>query len=351
MSGLVVENACLSYKDNQVLKNFDLTIGEGEFVTLLGASGSGKTSMLRIVGGYVMPTSGTVRLGGREVTTLPPQKRNIGTVFQQYALFPHMTVAHNVAFGLHVRHVPKAELQERLKEALELVDLSHLSERYPPQLSGGQQQRVALARAIVVNPSLLLMDEPMGALDVSLRGRLQQEVKRIQTTLGITTLYVTHDQSEAFAMSDRIVIVHDGRPIHSGTPTELYRDPRSAITAKLLGHGNVVRVGGVTGGVNGVQVQIHGDTGTLALPHAESSEGSHVLFASGALTIAGDGDAHLRGTAVSQTFTEGVPHVAVRIGDETLQVLDREMTAVLGETVGLKVDSSRVSLLVSGETA
>lgn len=349
MSELVAENINLHYKDNQVLRDFSLTIAQGEFVTLLGASGSGKTSMLRIVGGYVTPSSGRVSIGGRDVTKLPPQRRNIGTVFQQYALFPHMTVGANVAFGLHVRHVAKAELKRRVQEALELVDLGRLIDRYPPQLSGGQQQRVALARAIVVSPSLLLMDEPMGALDVSLRGRLQQEIKRIQTALGITTLYVTHDQSEAFAMSDRIVIVHDGRQINSGTPQQLYRDPGSAITARLLGHTNVVNTGAISITATGVQASINGDKATLQLPASER-RGSHLLFASGAVVLCPEGEGELTGVALTRTFSEGIPHTAVRVGSETFQVEDREMNAVLGQQVFLRVDPKRVSVLTSGES-
>ncbi|MDQ1105709.1 ABC transporter ATP-binding protein [Nocardioides zeae] len=347
MSELVASKICLKYKDNPVLRDFDLSLASGEFVTLLGASGSGKTSMLRIIGGYVNATSGTITVEGRDITTLQPQRRNIGTVFQQYALFPHMTVADNVAFGLRTRRVSRSETTQRVMAMLEMVDLTRLADRYPAQLSGGQQQRVALARSIVINPSVLLMDEPMGALDVSLRVRLQQELKRIQTSLGITTLYVTHDQSEAFAMSDRIVVVHEGRPVDAGKPQDLFFNPRTEVTARLLGHVNLLDIEAVSTGDGRSTVLLAGTGDAVTVAGAgDVADPTHLLLRAGAASIASDaGPAALKGTVVGRTFADGIPLTSVKIGRGTVHLEDRQLATEVGDVVGIDIDPERVLVL------
>jgi putative spermidine/putrescine transport system ATP-binding protein len=218
-----------------------LDVAPGEFVTLLGPSGSGKTTTLRIIGGFIRPETGIVVLDDRDLTRVPPYKRNIGMVFQNYALFPHMTASENVAFPLAMRRVPKARSKEKVREVLRLVRLENLGDRYPKQLSGGQQQRVALARALSFDPQLLLMDEPLGALDKKLREALQLEVMRISRRLGVTVVYVTHDQEEALVMSDRIAIYNEGRVEQIGTGEDLYERPISLFVADFVGESNIFR--------------------------------------------------------------------------------------------------------------
>jgi putative spermidine/putrescine transport system ATP-binding protein len=218
----------------------DLEIAHGEFFTMLGPSGSGKTTTLRLIAGFEMPDAGRVELAGRDVTNLPPYERDVNTVFQDYALFPHMSVTENVEYGLRVKGVGKRERGERTQQALEMVDLGAFGERRPLQLSGGQRQRVALARAIVNQPRVLLLDEPLGALDLKLRLQMQMELSSIQTDLGITFIYVTHDQDEALTMSDRIAVFNDGAIEQVATPAELYEHPASEFVAGFVGTSNVV---------------------------------------------------------------------------------------------------------------
>ena len=227
------------YGDVVAVEGVSIDVAGGEFLTLLGPSGSGKTTTLQIVAGFVRPDRGTVVLDGRDLTGVPPHRRNIGMVFQNYALFPHMTVADNVAFPLESRRMPRAEVRRRVGEALETVRLGGLAARMPRQLSGGQQQRVALARAVVFRPPLLLMDEPLGALDKKLRERLQLEIMEISRGLGVTVIYVTHDQEEALFMSHRIAVYHGGRIEQLGTPDELYERPVSAFVAGFVGDSNM----------------------------------------------------------------------------------------------------------------
>jgi putative spermidine/putrescine transport system ATP-binding protein len=218
----------------------DLEIAHGEFFTMLGPSGSGKTTTLRLIAGFEKPDGGRVELGGEDVTGLPPYERDVNTVFQDYALFPHMTVGQNVEYGLRVKGVGKAERRRRTQEALELVDLGAFGGRTPIQLSGGQRQRVALARAVVNSPRVLLLDEPLGALDLKLRMQMQVELTNIQTELGITFVYVTHDQDEALTMSDRIAVFNEGRIEQVATPAELYEHPASEFVAGFVGTSNVL---------------------------------------------------------------------------------------------------------------
>ncbi len=221
--------------------HLDLEVEKGELVTLLGPSGCGKTTTLRLVGGFEIPTAGEVYLGGKRVTHLPPQRRDTATVFQSYGLFPHMTVFENVAFGLKVRRLPREEVRRRVREALRLVNLEGLERRYPRELSGGQQQRVALCRALVIEPRVLLFDEPLSNLDAKLRVETREQIRKLQKELGITSLYVTHDQAEAMAISDRIAVMNEGRLQQIGPPYEIYAHPANRFVADFIGRANFLR--------------------------------------------------------------------------------------------------------------
>jgi putative spermidine/putrescine transport system ATP-binding protein len=229
-----------SYGDVLAVAGVDLVIRPGEFFTMLGPSGSGKTTLLRLIAGFERPDAGRIELGGRDVTGVPPYARDVNTVFQDYALFPHMTVSQNIEYGLRVRRVPKAERRERAARALEMVRLGGLGDRKTAQLSGGQRQRVALARAIVNEPQVLLLDEPLGALDFKLRQEMQVELQHVQREVGITFVYVTHDQEEALAMSDRIAVLSQGRIEQTGPPLEVYERPRTDFVAGFIGISNVI---------------------------------------------------------------------------------------------------------------
>ena len=228
------------YGDVVALGGVDLVIGAGEFFTLLGPSGSGKTTLLRLIAGFERPDAGRIELGGSDVTRVPPYARNVNTVFQDYALFPHMTVGQNIEYGLRVRRVPRADRREKVDRALAMVRLSGLGDRKPAQLSGGQRQRVALARAIVNEPQVLLLDEPLGALDFKLRQEMQIELQHVQREVGITFVYVTHDQEEALAMSDRIAVLSNGRIEQIGTPLEVYERPQTDFVAGFIGISNLI---------------------------------------------------------------------------------------------------------------
>ena len=223
-----------------VLDNISLEISKGEFITLLGSSGCGKTTTLRIIAGLEQPDAGSVWLDGREVTGLEPNQRDVNTVFQNYALFPHMNVAENIGYGLKLKKVPKSEIKKKVSQMLELVQLEGYEKRKPSELSGGQKQRVAIARALVNNPEVLLLDEPLGALDLQLRRAMQIELKHLQKKLGITFIYITHDQEEAINMSDRIAVMKDGRIEQIGTPDEIYNHPKTSYVATFVGNANIL---------------------------------------------------------------------------------------------------------------
>ena len=259
------------FDDVRAVDGISLEIPHGSFFALLGPSGCGKTTTLRMVGGFEEPTSGRILLGDRDVVGLPPHKRDVNTVFQSYALFPHMTVADNVAFGLERKGIAKGEVRMRVAEVLELVDLAGRGNRKPAQLSGGQQQRVALARAIVNNPRVLLLDEPLGALDLKLRKQMQMELKRIQHEVGITFVHVTHDQEEAMTMADTIAVMNQGRIEQLGTPADLYEHPRTAFVAGFLGKSNLLEGTVVGDGVvelgdgSQVRARTNGAVGAVAV--------------------------------------------------------------------------------------
>jgi putative spermidine/putrescine transport system ATP-binding protein len=234
-----IDQVVKRYRTMTAVDHVSLVVEPGEFLTLLGSSGSGKSTLLNIIAGFISADSGRVGVGGRDLTRVPPHKRDLGMVFQHYALFPHMDVWDNVAFPLRRRRISKADVATRVQAALDVVELGGLAKRRPSQLSGGQQQRVALARALVFQPQALLMDEPLGALDKRLREQLQVEIKRLHRELGTTFVFVTHDQEEALAMSDRIAVLRDGRLVQVGTPVELYERPSSRYVAEFLGESNI----------------------------------------------------------------------------------------------------------------
>jgi sulfate transport system ATP-binding protein len=235
-----IKNAVKRYGTSAVVDDISLDIQDGELFVLLGPSGSGKSTLLRMIAGLSHTDGGTIILHGNDVTNLPPQKRGTGFVFQNYALFPHMTAAQNIAFGLEVQRVPKIERNARVKELLALIDMADLGDRLPAQLSGGQQQRVAVARALAANPAVLLLDEPFGALDVKIRGQLRHSLREIQRKLGVTAILVTHDQEEAFELADRIGVIDNGKLLEVGTPDQLYRAPQHRFTAGFLGAANLL---------------------------------------------------------------------------------------------------------------
>jgi spermidine/putrescine transport system ATP-binding protein len=240
MADVRLESVSKAFKDTVAVDDITLTVSEGEFFSLLGPSGCGKTTTLRMIGGFEEPTGGRIFLGGEEVSGLPAYRRNVNTVFQSYALFPHLNVFENVAYGLKRKKVDGSEIKRRVNEMLELVDLPGLGERKTKQLSGGQQQRVALARALVNEPQVLLLDEPLGALDLKLRKQMQLELKRIQRDVGITFIYVTHDQEEAMTMSDRIAVMNKGKMEQLGIPQEVYELPKTEFVASFLGASNLL---------------------------------------------------------------------------------------------------------------
>ncbi|MGA5098166.1 ABC transporter ATP-binding protein [Streptomyces lavendulocolor] len=300
--GIRFERVTVAYDGHVVLDGLDLTVEPGEFMALLGPSGSGKTTALRTVAGFVRPVSGRVHIGGRDVTGLPPHRRGIGMVVQQYALFPHMRVEDNVAFGLRARRTPKSEVPGRVAEALEMTGMAGYARRYPRELSGGQQQRVAIARALAVRPGVLLLDEPLSALDARLRSGMLAELARLHRELpDVTVLYVTHDQVEALTLADRIAVMDRARLRDCGTPTELYRRPRTAFTASFVGNANLLPVTVAGGGVTfagrtlevPVATAVRGATATLCVrPH---------------LVGLGDGPNALRGT-VTEVQWRGATH-------------------------------------------
>lgn len=274
---LSLQHITKNFGEGDVLRDISLDVARGEFVTLLGASGCGKTTTLRIISGLETPDEGTVLLDGKDVTALPPERRPVNTVFQSYALFPHMNVEKNVAYGLRVRGMDKASIAKRVREMLELVQMEDYAKRMPSQLSGGQRQRIAIARALAPEPELLLLDEPLGALDLQLRRQMQLELKRLQKKLGITFVYITHDQEEAINMSDRIAVMRGGRFEQIGTPEEIYDEPKTHYVAQFIGRstildGTVESVGRNTAVIRGVCGSFRVDASRALLIAEESCE-------------------------------------------------------------------------------
>jgi spermidine/putrescine transport system ATP-binding protein len=280
VAGGRIELVSLTKRFTEVaVDNIDLEIASGEFFSLLGPSGCGKTTTLRLIAGFEQPTAGRVLLDGQDLSAVPPHRRNVNTVFQSYALFPFLTVYDNVAFGLRNKHLPKAEIDMRVHDALDLVRLRSFEKRRPGQLSGGQQQRVALARALVLQPSVLLLDEPLGALDAKLRRSLKVELKALQEEVGITFLYVTHDQEEALTMSDRLAVMRDGKIVQVGSPTEVYEEPADTYVADFLGASNLMPVRIIDRGAGG-RCEVRLGDATLSADHGglDAPDDAHAVI-------------------------------------------------------------------------
>jgi putative spermidine/putrescine transport system ATP-binding protein len=315
---LSLEGVRKEFGGTVAVDTFNLEVAAGEFVSFLGPSGCGKTTTLRMVAGFEPPSSGTIRLAGKDVTFAKPNERNIGMVFQSYALFPNMTVGRNVGFGLKVRGRPKDEIASRVREMLELIQMQHLEKRYPYQLSGGQQQRVALARALAIRPQVLLLDEPLSALDAKIRVELRSEIRRIQRELQITTVYVTHDQEEALSISDRIVVMSAGRMEQVGAPFEIYNYPKSAFVASFVGTLNQLRCQVVDPA--GGKLSLEGQT-LLSNSPVSAAAGQQVLAMLRPEELhfgAADGENRLDGEVLSVVFLGGVVRVQVGIGSSVL---------------------------------
>ena len=280
MSGSVILTQLVKeYPGVKAVDDFSLTVSEGEFMTFLGASGSGKTTTLSMIAGLILPTSGEILLNGQDVTFIPPHKRNIGMVFQNYALFPHMTVRENIAFPLKMHKMAGPEIEKRVTQALDMVQLPQHGDRYPSQLSGGQQQRIALARALSFEPGLILMDEPLGALDKKLRQDMQIEIKHIQERLGFTTIYVTHDQEEALTMSDRIAVLRDGHLEQVAAPQTLYEEPETLYAADFIGESNIFQAQILEIGNEGLTLQLSDGHSFRGLKCLEPVEGPNASVA------------------------------------------------------------------------
>ncbi|MGW7508355.1 ABC transporter ATP-binding protein [Streptomyces massasporeus] len=337
-----------TYGDVVAVDEASMEIAAGEFVTFLGASGSGKTTTLMMIAGFCEPDSGTITVGGRDVTRLAPQKRGLGFVFQQYLLFPHMTVSENIAFPLTLRGVPKGEIRRRVGETLEIAGLSGFGGRRPRELSGGQQQRVALCRALVYRPPVILMDEPLGALDKKLRDQLQIEIKAIQQELGLTVIYVTHDQEEALVMSDRIAVMRNGSIEQFDTPRELFERPRTPFVADFLGAANFLpgHVEQHTGEHTLVRLDRTG--GLLKARRHDLATGTAVEVAvqPGRLRAAAPGDGFCAGTVENATYVGSAVRAAVRVDGAPLLRLEvpAGRAPVAGELVGITVDPDDVNL-------
>ncbi len=319
---LKLEGLGKSFGNNRVVRDVDLTVDRGEFISFLGPSGCGKTTILRMIAGFETPTTGTIVVDGRDITRLHPSQRKIGMVFQAYALFPNMSVAGNIGFGLKIAGIGRQEARGRVGEMLELIGLPGFEERFPYQLSGGQQQRVALARALAARPSMLLLDEPLSALDAKIRLSLREQIREIQKELGITTIFVTHDQEEALSMSDRIVVMNAGRADQVGTPFEIYNRPKTNFVASFVGTLNVLK-GKVENPEAGTVVI---DRSVIALPHdlGQRKAGDPVSVAvrpeAVALGPRADRDSRLSGRISDVSFLGSVIRVRIGTGDNSISL-------------------------------
>jgi putative spermidine/putrescine transport system ATP-binding protein len=317
MSFLELTGVQKSFGDFKAVEDFNLAAEKGEFVSFLGPSGCGKTTTLRMIAGFEQPSAGRITINGEDVTNRPPNRRNVGMVFQSYALFPNMTVAQNIGFGLRVRKKPADQIRKRVDELLGLINLPDNGSRYPYQLSGGQQQRVALARALAFEPQVLLLDEPLSALDAKIRVALRHEIRSIQRQLGITTVYVTHDQEEALSLSDRVVVMSQGRMEQVGTPFEIYNFPSTAFVASFVGTLNVL-TGSVVDAGRG-ELTIAGQPVRVARPF-EGAAGREVRVALRpemvSLGTGGDGENRLTGKVVDVSFLGSIVRIRVGLGKD-----------------------------------
>ena len=319
-----------------VLDNISLEISKGEFITLLGSSGCGKTTTLRIIAGLEQPDAGSVWLDGREVTGLEPNQRDVNTVFQNYALFPHMNVAENIGYGLKLKKVPKSEIRKKVSQMLELVQLEGYEKRKPSELSGGQKQRVAIARALVNNPKVLLLDEPLGALDLQLRRAMQIELKHLQKKLGITFIYITHDQEEAINMSDRIAVMKDGRIEQIGTPDEIYNHPKTSYVATFVGNANILH--GVAESIQGENaiVKIGNDRVIVKLETSQQNTGAKQHLTAGekvTLAVRSENILLQETAVIGDTGTDHRDAVDISVADGSLDAHTKNSVSGLQATV------------------
>ncbi|MDI2585578.1 ABC transporter ATP-binding protein [Psychrobacillus sp. NEAU-3TGS] len=334
MSYVVIEGLHKMYGNNAVLSNIDMTIEKGEFVTLLGPSGCGKSTILRIVAGLTDATSGAVKIEGKNMNNIQPKNREVGMVFQSYALFPNMTVKENVAFGLKMKKMNESEIEQKAKEALAIVHLSDKEHAFPHELSGGQQQRVALARALIVRPKVLLLDEPLSALDAQIRKKLQADLRSIQTELGMTMVLVTHDQEEAMAVSDKIFVMNKGKIAQEGTPTEIYTKPESEFVANFIGHYNVFTRKELEQMIGN---KLPGERQKFAI----RPEAIHLT--------AKEGDYRFKGTAKEAVMSGNVIRTVFQAGDRSFsveQLHERQASLVLGNTYECYVSQEDVVALL-----
>jgi len=322
MGFLDIDKLRKTYGVQAVVANFELAVEKGEFISFLGPSGCGKTTTLRMVAGFETPSAGEIRINGKDVTRLRPNQRNVGMVFQSYALFPNMTIADNVGFGLKIAKQPGDAIKKRVDEMLNLIKLPALGGRYPYQLSGGQQQRVALARALAIKPQVLLLDEPLSALDAKIRVSLRQEFRAIQRELGITTIYVTHDQEEALSMSDRIVVMSEGRVEQIGTPFEIYNYPRTRFVASFVGHLNVLRGRVVDPAAGRIAVDDQEIVATRGFPDAKAGDIRSVSLRPEAVALEESAGARnrMQGTVDEVSFLGAVVRIRVRFKDNTISL-------------------------------
>lgn len=333
-----------SFGETEVLKNFNLYIRKNEFLTLLGPSGCGKTTMLRIIGGFESPDEGMVLYNGNDIKDVPPNKRNFNTVFQKYSLFPHMTIYENIAFGLRIKKLSKDEIDKKVKWALKLINLSGFEKRKPDSLSGGQQQRVAIARAIVCEPEILLFDEPLGALDLKLRQEMQHELKKLQQSLGITFIYVTHDQEEALTMSDTIVVMSEGEIQQIGTPVDIYNEPKNRFVARFIGESNIVE--GIMR--EDFKVTFAGHDFKCVDSGFGKDEEIDVVIRPEDIKLVPEGQGMLEGV-VESIFFKGVHYeMTVRSGD-ILWLVQSTASEEVGKTVGINIFPNEIHIMKKSE--
>lgn len=324
----------------RAVNDLNLVIEPGEFVTFLGPSGCGKTTTLRMIAGFETPTQGSITLDGDDIISLTPDKRPMGMVFQSYALFPHMSVAENISYGLKIQKLSKEEIQKRVSEVLASMSLDNLANRAPNQLSGGQQQRVALARAMVVQPKVLLFDEPLSNLDAKLRGQMRSEIRSIQQRLGITSIFVTHDQDEAMSVSDRIVVMRNAVVQQVGTPTEIYRHPNSTFVADFIGRSNFIQVEGVVKSGDNATVTALGSSFTVPAHSETSSSNSQLLVRPEAITVS-------RNPVAGLISGSGVVSMVIYYGEH----VEYTLTTPSGEVVATTTDPEPSEILKVGDQA
>ncbi len=339
-----LKNISKSFDGETVLDHIDLDIYDNEFLTLLGPSGCGKTTTLRLIGGFEQPDEGDVIFMGERINGVPPHKRNINTVFQKYALFPHLNVFENVAFPLRERKVPKAEIERQVNEMLELVKLSHLAKRRVTGLSGGQQQRVAIARSLVARPKVLLLDEPLGALDLKLRKDMQQELKKIQKATGVTFVFVTHDQEEALTMSDTVVVMSEGRIQQIGTPVDVYNEPKNAFVADFIGESNILD--GIF--LEDRRVRFSGHTFDCVDTGFGRREAVDVVVRPEDVDIVPESRGHLTGVVTSVTFMGVHYEVIVDIGGFKWMIQTTDFVDV-DEHIGLFIEPDAIHIMKKSE--